>query len=362
MLAAAIGLAAAAAAAATSLTTTEPLAEPLRYEVPCAANGDDAPPRPSSVDADCLPSRCVRYVEDGFLSADEVARLLQLTAYGMSPSHASAGPTILDVNTGMLRDPEALLNVYAPATSSADPRPLAFNASDLALYRSVFDRIKERVAAVAGVDHVYFTAPTFITRLVGHADWRPRSPHDEYYAPHVDGLNTPHYVYSGLVYLSTHGVDFTGGEFAFFRPRAGVDPAEEPDGWDDEHVVLPRAGRLLVFTSGPENAHQVRRVEAGRRITFSMWFTCDREREFATFLDGRAHLHFAKARTGGGGGVEGGGESIEGDGGSSGVRPKGRVSEDEASAAAKSGGKKRRKAAAASRRPPQPNRVASSEL
>ena len=35
--------------------------------------------------------------------------------------------------------------------------------------------------------------------------------HDEYWHTHADMNNTAHYQYSGLMYLSTYGEDFTGG-------------------------------------------------------------------------------------------------------------------------------------------------------
>lgn len=37
--------------------------------------------------------------------------------------------------------------------------------------------------------------------------------HDEYWHPHVDRNNTPHYHYSGLLYMSTYKEDFDGGDF-----------------------------------------------------------------------------------------------------------------------------------------------------
>jgi hypothetical protein len=52
-------------------------------------------------------------------------------------------------------------------------------------------------------------------RAVGNLDWSPAEIHDEYWHPHVDKQNTEHYDYSGLVYLKTHGEDFTGGLFSF---------------------------------------------------------------------------------------------------------------------------------------------------
>ena len=42
--------------------------------------------------------------------------------------------------------------------------------------------------------------------------------HDEYWHAHVDGVNTPHYHYSGLLYMSDYNVDFTGGTYMNEQP------------------------------------------------------------------------------------------------------------------------------------------------
>lgn len=96
---------------------------------------------------------------------------------------------------------------------------------------------------------------------------------------HVDNDNTPHYDYSALLYLSDYDEEFTGGLFAF-KDKTRV------------HIVEPSRGRLLMFTSGKENLHHVRRVRSGTRYVMSMWFACDAQREFRNFLDGKVHRHF----------------------------------------------------------------------
>jgi len=217
---------------------------------------------------------------------------------GFARSRVSAGPTILDVNSGWLREaPRRVVNVYRHDAATGEVA-LAFNASDLALYGSIIERIRGAVAAAFGLSHLYLTTPTFVTRIRGDAGWSPADMHDEYYHPHVDMANTPRYQYSGLLYLSTAGEDFEGGAFAFLRKREGeetVDDSAYGGGGPTEaeavaeHVVLPRAGRLIVFSAGHENLHVVRRVESGERLVFSMWFTCQKEFEFSSFLDNRAH-------------------------------------------------------------------------
>jgi 2OG-Fe(II) oxygenase superfamily len=90
--------------------------------------------------------------------------------------------------------------------------------------------------------------------------------------------------HSGLLYLSTFNVDFTGGRLVFlsdkFPERADL-------------IVEPRAGRTVIFTSGPENTHYVERVTAGNRFVLAFWFTCDHRREFEIFLDGKMHTTFS---------------------------------------------------------------------
>jgi hypothetical protein len=345
---AACALAVAAAAAPPRVTSAAPLpgSGSVTYAVPCGATYATAGLPAGG--AGCVPTAagghtrgCLRHVEDAFVSPEEVARLLAMLAPGFARSHATAGPTILDVNSGFLRDSATgVVNIYQPGRGAPGRAPapaVTFAADDLALYRSVFDRILNRVRDLFNLTTLFFTAPTFVTRIIGAPDWQPTDAHDEYFHGHVDMANTPHYHYSGLLYLASHasvdggeeegggadegvpGPRFHGGEFAFLAarnasstPPAGAAAAPPDAGAADapaaeEHVVLPRAGRLLAFSAGHENEHAVRRVASGTRFVFSMWFTCDPRREFATFLDNRAHA------TGGGGGGGGGGGDSEGD-------------------------------------------------
>ena len=85
----------------------------------------------------------------------------------------------------------------------------------------------------------------------------------DYACLHVDKANIGSYDYSALLYLSDYSVDFQGGKFAFCHD-------------DVAKVVEPRMGRLVAFTSGPENLHQVRQVTQGSRFVLAMWFTKSR--------------------------------------------------------------------------------------
>jgi hypothetical protein len=252
-------------------------------------------------------------VEDGFASAAEMAALRRLARAGMGGAGAAAGPAILDANSGMLRANGVYTNVFAGR------KRVRLDAGDLAVYSSLVERVRRRLVAAYNLTALHLTAPTFVTRIVGAAGWRAADEHDEYYHAHADGLTTPHYSYSGLLYLSTYAEEFTGGRFRFYaaEPPGGAaapddareraEEAQEPlpppppapplpgdggDGHAGDVIVEPRAGRLLLFSSGAENWHRLERVRSGERFVLSLWFTCDKRKRFELFLDGKAHAEF----------------------------------------------------------------------
>lgn len=67
--------------------------------------------------------------------------------------------------------------------------------------------------------------------------------------PLADGT----FEHTGILYLNSRGIDYDGGEFEFFDDHL---PSASSS------LVEPVQGRLLLFTSGRENRHRVRRVRA----------------------------------------------------------------------------------------------------
>ena len=98
-----------------------------------------------------------------------------------------------------------------------------------------------------------------LTRIAAEPDGDLQAPSQKpYWEAHVDKDNQQAYDYSALVYFEDGGVDFEGGSLIF----------------EDGEAVLPRRGRLVAFSSGPENGHRVARVERGARTALALWFTC----------------------------------------------------------------------------------------
>lgn len=239
-----------------------------RWHVECSKSY-----RPKKKGCHPEPGECGTVAVHDFVDRSAVDRLISIAEKGMATrGSGTAGPTILDVNSGYIRDPDGLVNIYQ---DGANP----YSEDDFKFYGGVVETIRGHVQQSFGKKFLHFTAPTFITRLKGDADWSPKSMHDEYWHMHVDKNNTQHYDYSGLLYLSEYGVDFEGGLFMMQSPNLTMQ-------------IEPVPGMLLSFTAGMENPHQVQLVTKGTRYCLSFWFTCDEKKKFTTFLGGKVHNTF----------------------------------------------------------------------
>ena len=151
----------------------------------------------------CAPKSCDRVVIDGLFELEDVSALRAIAEKGMATRGNKGGPTILDLNTGYIRDSDGLENLFYS-------RKAFFSAEEFEVYGRIINRLKSFVEDAFRTT-VFFTAPTFITRLDGREDWEPQGIHDEYWHVHADMASTPHYHYSGLLYLSDYETEFTGG-------------------------------------------------------------------------------------------------------------------------------------------------------
>ncbi|KAA0157292.1 hypothetical protein FNF27_05019 [Cafeteria roenbergensis] len=209
---------------------------------------------------------------------------------GQTPLPLLDGPSIVDVNTGFARHSVlGLQGLYRDLGKKRKPTTERFVLNQLhrTLYQRVGRTLESLLTSEFGLSELHFSAPTFVARLQGSAAWRARDVHDEYWHPHVDRNNTAHYHYSALLYLAEGGgEDFSGGEFQFMDPEGNF-------------TVVPRAGRVVIFTSGQEHLHRVRPVTQGVRYAISMWFTCDAAMAMPQFLDGKMHNTFHAKREAG---------------------------------------------------------------
>mmetsp|Transcript_655 Transcript_655/g.1080 ORF Transcript_655/g.1080 Transcript_655/m.1080 type:complete len:272 (+) Transcript_655:615-1430(+) len=190
--------------------------------------------------------RCMRRVVDGFGTAEEMRDMVTATEKAMENLFHQGGSTSL-----------------APASSLE-----RLGTKGALLFQLLLAKVKLQLVNDFGLSVIYDSG-ALLTRLKADApvdEW-DMEPGHVYWNPHVDKANIPTYDYSALLYLNSHGSDFEGGEFSFIDN-------------DADRIVQPRPGRLLFFTSGPENLHQVREVTKGTRYVLAMWFTCSKDHQY----------------------------------------------------------------------------------
>ena len=122
----------------------------------------------------CHPKVCNRLIYDDFLDEKGVTKLTNMANKAINAGRGGGerpGPTIVDINSGFMRDDEGLVMIYEGAEGEA-----LFTAEEYKFYGDVIERIRRTVGAENGLDEGFpvFTAPTFITRIKYDADWRPR--------------------------------------------------------------------------------------------------------------------------------------------------------------------------------------------
>lgn len=192
---------------------------------------------------------CVRGVVDGFATHGEMAELIE----GLKP-----------------------------------PKPDPPNPSAIQTWRwevprapALFARIVARAQTVLrerfGVDKLRFYRSNMITWQrhgddeVAQAEWPSVEPRKwRPSAMHGDTNTDEMFMYTTILYLTEHGVDGVGAETGI------VDAVDESKGIVNAGLrVQPGVGRLLVFSAGVENMHEMLQLAHGKRIAIQMWFACD---------------------------------------------------------------------------------------
>eukprot|EP00455_Lapot_gusevi_P002354 TRINITY_DN1092_c0_g1_i2.p1 TRINITY_DN1092_c0_g1~~TRINITY_DN1092_c0_g1_i2.p1 ORF type:complete len:289 (-),score=37.37 TRINITY_DN1092_c0_g1_i2:28-894(-) len=234
----------------------------------------------------CSTRHCSRFVIPDFVDAASVRQLIRLvdTAFSIPISGSKAGGSgpvsIVDFQSGALSYGQNFVDLYRIASSGkGEPNFPRFNQSDFALYQNIKERIQEAIKQHYGLEKLWFTSPTFFSRITG--DRPAQTKNDEYWHNHIDRIAYPSFYYTGLLYLTDGGQDFEGGRFLFV----------DSDGTQTTEIPLqPRAGMLSVFTSGDENVHRVEQVTKGVRYALTIAFTCDETKHVDNFLSRKSVL------------------------------------------------------------------------
>ncbi|KAL1524968.1 hypothetical protein AB1Y20_019844 [Prymnesium parvum] len=181
---------------------------------------------------------CVRGVVDGFASHAEVLELSVLEPY-VPPGQASSITTWRwDV------------------------------ADDPPVFRTLVNRAQAVLREHFGVENLRFYRSNIITWKAPRSShettppiWRPRSLHGD---TNTDEM----FLFTTILYLSQHGEDCVGAETGI------ADEIGAQDVVTAGLRVQPSIGRLLVFSAGVENMHEMLRLVRGKRVAIQMWFAC----------------------------------------------------------------------------------------
>jgi len=236
----------------------EKLVEASFINIPCSKDYD------KETFHGCLPSYCGRFVSDSVVTEEEAAQLQNIAKKGLSLGGSNGGASILDLHSGALSKGDSFVDVFQAMRSS--DRSL-ITEEDFRIYIRVKNKVHSAIANAFQVekDKLFLTKPTFFSRITTKV---ASTLHDEYWHPHVDKTTYGSFHYTALVYLSTKGVDFDGGDFVFLDGKGGERTVIN-------RTVEPRTARVSSFTSGHENFHHVAKVTRGVRYAVTIAFTCD---------------------------------------------------------------------------------------
>eukprot|EP01041_Mallomonas_annulata_P008030 gene8031-16458_t len=103
---------------------------------------------------ECHPHNCARIIMDNVFSIEDIDNLHSIALKGMSQRPALGGPTILDINTGYIRDSDGLENLFYKEND-------IYTTEDFMTYARIIQKLKGLVEVNFGISSLHFTAPTF---------------------------------------------------------------------------------------------------------------------------------------------------------------------------------------------------------
>jgi len=211
--------------------------------------------------------RCARFVIDDVIPTGDAGELRRLVEWLISEAWGagSGPPSVVDLHQGSISYKEQFVELAA----LMDFKSIKFEEAQKETYHRVRRILRNALARLFGIpEEAILHDMTFFSHI--NATKEAKTMHDEYWHLHTDTEQYGTFEYTSLLYLSTQGKDFDGGEFVF-EPADGADEGRRV-------AVEPRFNRLVVFSSDAENPHRVEKVSRGVRIALTAAFTCDPEK------------------------------------------------------------------------------------
>ncbi|KAL1527699.1 hypothetical protein AB1Y20_009085 [Prymnesium parvum] len=184
------------------------------------------------------------------------------------PKHRRCFRAVLDGVVKVAEDPEeALSDLHVDCSNWASLNRSVSSEQQNMLTECALSCRRERSFLVGPVEPSLATFRTYYPSDEGLDKW-----HDL----HADYYDNAEHVFSAILFMGDEQRDDTrrvGGE-AGMADHLVRDPASGVPRIMRGHVVEPRAGRLILFSSGGENYNAPLSVIRGRRSTFHAWFKC----------------------------------------------------------------------------------------
>ena len=113
--------------------STSSLSSPFVHNVPCMSNSTYE----GTIRCTSPKSGCKRFISDGVFSMDDIAilRAIATKALKTRSDNDVGGPTIIDINTGYMRDTIGLKNLFAGETQ-------VFDDVDFSHYGRIIKKLK----------------------------------------------------------------------------------------------------------------------------------------------------------------------------------------------------------------------------
>lgn len=214
---------------------------------------------------------CARFVLDDAVPEKEAAELRKMIEWLIEEAWGagSGPPSVVDLHQGSISYKDSFVEL----AQLMEFKSITFSEAQKEAYYAVRRYLRTRLSGLFGIpEEALLHDLTFFSHINGSKE--AVTMHDEYWHQHIDTEQYGTFEYTALLYLSTSGSDFNGGEFVF-------DNATRLSKANVEAVVEPRYNRLVAFTSDAENPHHVKKVSDGIRITLTAAFTCDEEKAAA---------------------------------------------------------------------------------
>lgn len=205
----------------------------------------------------CTPKTCGRYVSDNLITEEEQQKLTSFakSAFELSPFEEIESATF-DLASGFLSNGKTIQDIRE---TDSEGYTNLFSHEHVLAIKLVKSKIIQSLKERFDIQKIHLASPILFARLTNTSNL-------EYSRHQIVRDLFPSVFYTTVVHLQDFGKQFQGGRHIFIDDSPTNKTITS---------IESRAGRLISFTSGPENIHYTEPVTVGAQYFLAMHFTCD---------------------------------------------------------------------------------------